>query len=83
MKRENLEEKITFFIERMADMAESELDMDMDMELIDEIGLSSIDVMELVAECEAEFGIKINSRDLRAVYTPGDLVDLVEAKLKD
>lgn len=81
MKRENLEEKITFFIERMADMAESELDMD--MELIDEIGLSSIDVMELVAECEAEFGIKINSRDLRAVYTPGDLVDLVEAKLKD
>ncbi len=81
MKRENLEEKITAFILDVADIGEEELDMD--MELIDEIGLSSIDVMDLVSRCEAEFRIKITSRDLRVVYTPGDLADLVEEKLTD
>lgn len=52
-----------------------------DMDLMDDIGLSSIDVMDLIAKCEAEFRIKISSRDLRKVYTPGDLIDLIEAKL--
>ncbi len=52
----------------------------MDMDLMDDIGLSSIDLMDLVAKSEVKFGVKISSRDLRKVHTLGDLTDMVESK---
>ena len=53
-----------------------------DMDLIDEIGLSSVEVMGLVSGTERRFGVKIASRELRMDMTPADLAELVCGKLK-
>lgn len=51
------------------------------MDLMDEIGFSSIEVMELVSYVEEDFGVRITSRDLRKVATPEDLAELIAGKL--
>ena len=76
MKREEMEKEIMGWIREVADGD----GISMDMDLMDDIGLSSIDVMDLVAKCEAAFRVKITSRDLRRVYTPADLADLIESR---
>ena len=76
MKREELEKEM---IEWIRDAAGTE-EISSEMDLMDDIGLSSIDVMDLVAKCEAAYGIKISSRDLRKVFTPADLADLIESR---
>lgn len=77
MEKREMEQKITAFIREHSGMEEVDLEMD----LMDDIGFSSMDVMDLVARCEAAFAVKISSRDLRRVYTPRDLADLVEKKV--
>ena len=76
MKREEMEKEIMGWIREVADGE----GLSMEMDLMDDIGLSSIDVMDLVAKCEAAFHVKITSRDLRHIYTPGDLADLIESR---
>ena len=76
MTREEMEKEIMGWIREVADGE----GISMEMDLMDDIGLSSIDVMDLVAKCEAAFHVKITSRDLRRIYTPGDLADLIESR---
>lgn len=47
---------------------------------MDEIGFSSIEMMELISYAEKEFDVKIASRELRLVATPADLTRLIEEK---
>lgn len=76
MKREEMEKEIMEWIREVADGER----ISMEMDLMDDIGLSSIDVIDLVTKCEAAFRVKITSRDLRRIYTPGDLADLIESR---
>ena len=78
MEKREMEQKIMELIRETAETEEVEKDMD----LMDDIGFSSIEVMDLVAGCEAVFGVKISSRDLRRVFTPQDLIDLIEEKVQ-
>lgn len=48
-----------------------------EMDLMDEAGLSSIAVMELLSVLEDQYKIKLPARDLRFVATVGDLAELV------
>lgn len=77
MERARIEEMVMEMITKAPERAGCTVDMD----LMDEIGFSSIEVMELIAWAEETFGIKISSRDLRLVATPEDLVDMIEKKL--
>jgi len=45
-------------------------------DLIDEIGLTSLDVMELIESLEDEFDIALPINDLAEVRTVGDLVEV-------
>lgn len=77
MEKTEIKEKIMKQIRQMPDREECTADMD----LMDEIGFSSIEVMELVSYMEEDFGVRITSRDLRKVATPEDLAELIADKL--
>lgn len=47
----------------------------------DDLGLSSIMVINLVLELEEKFGITIREEDFQNVTTAGDIEDLIDAKL--
>lgn len=53
-----------------------------DMDLSDELGLSSIDIMSLLTACEKKFSVKIPAKQLRMIATADDLADYIESKLE-
>ena len=50
-----------------------------DSALIDDLGLSSLDVINIVTEFEDEFDIEIPDRIIPTLRTVGDIVDYLEA----
>lgn len=50
-----------------------------DSALIDDLGLSSLDVINIVAEFEDEFDIEIPDRIIPTLRTVGDIADYLEA----
>lgn len=52
-----------------------------DMDLSDDVGLSSIDIMSLLTACERKFAVKIPAKQLRLISTADDLADYIESKL--
>ncbi len=79
MDRKQIEEVIMKEVKEISETDECDLDMD----LMDDFGFSSIEMMELVSYAEREFNVKIASRELRLVATPADLIALVEEKRQD
>lgn len=47
-----------------------------------ELGLDSLDVVELLLELEDEFGIEFNSDELKNLKKVNDLYDAIRAKIK-
>lgn len=78
MKREEILENVQNMVGRLSDREECPPDLD----LMDEAGLSSIEIMELLCSLEDTYGVKIAPRDLRLVATVEDLAGLVWGKLK-
>ncbi|MEE0899078.1 MAG: acyl carrier protein [Acutalibacteraceae bacterium] len=50
------------------------------MDLSDDLGLSSIDIMSLLTACEKKFSVKIPAKQLRMISTADDLADYIESK---
>lgn len=48
--------------------------------LKDDLGIDSLDAVELVMELEDAFGVKIEDAEAQAFVTIGDIVKLLEAK---
>lgn len=76
MEKQELEKIVVELVRETADVDTVSLSMD----LMDDVGLSSIDVMDLIAKCETAFSVKISARDLRRIYTVQDLADLIEGR---
>ena len=75
-------EKILHFISSVfATMTEAESIQEND-ELIEDLGISSMDILTLISYLEEEFNITITERMIRKVATVGDLVDLVQNALE-
>lgn len=51
-------------------------------ELIDDLGISSMDILTLMSYIEEEFHIQITERSIRKILTVGDIVDLVVKECK-
>ena len=49
-----------------------------DSALIDDLGLSSLDVINIVADFEDEFGIEVPDRVIPTLRTVGDIVNYLE-----
>lgn len=61
-------------------MTEVEMIQESD-ELIEDLGVSSMDILTLISYLEEEFNITITERMIRKVATVGDLVDLIQSIL--
>lgn len=53
-------------------------DMNKDTKLIADLGLNSLDVVNVVVEFEDEFDIEIPDENIRELQTIGDIVEFIE-----
>ncbi len=60
------------FVEASAD------EITRDKALVDDLGLSSLEVISLVAAFEDEFGVEVPDRVIPTLRTVGDIVDYLE-----
>lgn len=63
--------------EMIALSSETEVQINEETSLYEDIDLASIEVYVLLHDLEKEFGAKIPAEELRKVYTAGDLYNLV------
>lgn len=49
---------------------------------LDTYGLDSLDVMEFLLEVEDKYNVKFDSDDIRCLHSIGELLDLIQAKVK-
>lgn len=74
MNREAILQRV---IALFATMAETENDITAESELIEDLGISSMDVLLLITSLEEEFKIKVPEKVLRNMATIEDVVDTV------
>ena len=78
MDREKTIETIQKVIEEITDIPCSE--MDESSALMDQLELSSLEIMTMIGELEDIFKIKISEADLRQIITIGDIADCIQEK---
>ena len=52
--------------------------INMETNLIDDLGADSLDVVELIMSLEDEFGVSISDEDAAQLYTVGRIVDYLD-----
>ena len=68
------------FVNLLVDELQIEKDeITMESELSNDLGISSIELADLVMLCEERFGISINDDDIRGFTTVGDVVKYLES----
>lgn len=75
------EEIFQFIVRILATLIEVK-DIQESNELIEDLGISSMDILTLISYLEEEFNIRITERMIRRVVTVGNLVDLVQNAMK-
>jgi len=68
---------VVFIREHLAGRGTAEVPLDEDLDLVEEIGLASVEVMELIEELEDAFDIAFPLNDLADVRTIADLAGRV------
>lgn len=69
-------------IDLFATMADTEDEITADSELIDDLGISSMDVLFLISCLEEEFMIKVPEAMLRKMFTIGDVAEIITGLIK-
>ena len=59
-----------------------EIKITKDSALVDDLGLSSLEVINIVAAFEDEFGIEVPDRIIPTLRTVGDIVDYLEKNVE-
>ncbi|SEA76910.1 acyl carrier protein [Pseudobutyrivibrio sp. ACV-2] len=72
-------ESIKGIIIDIADIPEDEVTLDSAM--IDDLCLSSIEIMTIIGDIEAKYGIKFSSDDLSKIRNIADLIQTTESKM--
>ena len=71
-------EKIASIIEDVADIPQDEIEES--SSFMDDLDLSSLEIMSIVSKIEKEFSIKVTEQELLKVESVGDLVKLISEK---
>ena len=79
MKYEEILEKV---ISVFASIAETEDDITSDSELMEDLNISSMDTLMMMTVLEEEFKISIPEKEIREMYTVGDVADIVIKRMK-
>lgn len=75
------------YFEKVKQLIVSEMNVDpskitMETNFVDDLGADSLDAVELVFKIEEEFDIHLSEEESTNLQTVGDVVKLLEAKLK-
>ena len=54
-----------------------------DSELVNDLGINSLELADLVMECEEEFDIEIDDNAIRGFVTVGDVAKYLEGVVKE
>ena len=76
MKREEIEEKVTNFL--IDDLEVDEAVIAPDAKLKDDLGIDSLDFVDIVVIVERNFGFKIKPEEMAGVVTLSDFCDYIE-----
>ena len=71
---------IKTIIEDIADIMQDEISDDSAM--IDDLDLSSVEIMSIVADVERHFSVKITESEMISISTVGELAEVVEGKIQ-
>lgn len=75
------EEILKRVIALFSTMSEAE-EINEDSELVDDLGISSMDVLFLISSLEEEFKIHIPEKVIRKMVTVGDVAEIVASLIK-
>ena len=64
----------------LAEATGSTIKLSEEMDLVKDVGLNSMDMIQMIVGIEEEFGIEISDRALRDIVTVGDLIRMIEAQ---
>ena len=76
---DNTVEVISKIIEDIADIPLDEISAESHM--MDDLNLSSLEIMSIVGDVERKYNIKISEDELLSVRTVGDLAEAVQKKI--
>jgi acyl carrier protein len=66
-----------------ADIGETFANLDDTKNLRIDLGLDSVDLVSIVSQVERRFRIRLSQQELEKLLTVGDVLNLMEAKLKE
>lgn len=70
--------------ESLADILSCDADkIELDTDLVRDLGVDSIDTVELIMAVEDTYDIKISEKDAEDLKTVGDVVEFIEDHLED
>lgn len=79
MDRKEIEEKVKEFLVEELEIDEERIKPEAD--LIKDIGIDSLDFIDLVVIVEKKFGFKIKTEEMAEVKTLNDFYDYIEKKI--
>ena len=79
MERAEIISQITAILEDVAEVSPE--DVTESSVLMDDLDLSSMEILTIVADLEETFGLRIPEKELRNFATMGDLVDYLAANV--
>jgi acyl carrier protein len=80
MQREAIRKTVMELIE--SDIGQSFDSLEDGKKLREELGLDSVDVVSVVSQIERRFRIRLSAEELQSLVTVGDVLNLLEAKIK-
>jgi acyl carrier protein len=81
MDRDSIRQTLADYLEE--DMGEPVASVDDAVNIREDLGLDSVDVVGLVMKVERHFRIRLASEELVEIVTIGNMLDLLQAKLAD
>ena len=81
MDRESIRQTLADYLEE--DMGEPVASVDDAVDIRQDLGLDSVDVVGLVMKVERHFRIRLASEELMEIVTIGNMLDLLEIKLAE
>lgn len=76
-RRKDMFEKVKNLL--VEELQIKEDDITLDSELVNDLGINSLELADLVMICEEKFDIEIDDDDLRKFLTVGDIVEYLNA----
>ena len=66
-------------VEIITNVCGDNVEITRDTDLTYNLGLKSIDLLELITDVEDEFGIEVTDEAVESIHTVGELMDYIEA----